>query len=276
MTSTLDTFLGQPAWPEELPQHISASQVVTFERCAELWRIRYIDRKKAPPKGFLILGSADHATIEENFRRKIDSHEDMSIPDVQGLFAETIDRLTDEAGEVDWERSSQSEAKDLGVKMVTVYREKVAPRVQPIQVEQKVEIPLDAPVPLIGYVDIETENVIVERKTSARKKSVPSQDQLIQSRLYQAAKLKPVHFQITTKTKEPAVYTPDEEPGLLVSPPDDQELRRILEYAETTIRAIQAYYYTFGPEGPWPGARGRRDSTCDFCGFRAHVCRWWS
>lgn len=258
-------------WP--LPfEHVSASMLGQYLRCPEQFRqYRFLGRRM-PPKGFLIWGTADHRALEVNWRQKIASHEDIPTSDVQEAFAEALDAEIREAGEVEWGADKPGDVKDAGVALVAAYHEKASPRVQPVQVEQKfsLEIP-GVPVPIIGYIDLETEGPIVERKTSARKTSTVPGNYRLQASIYQLARRRSVDFHYSVKTKTPQIVLPDEAPGLTV-PVSDAALLRAEDRVRRVVRSLVATFNEFGPDEPWPDAIFH--DPCSWCGFRP-VCPHW-
>lgn len=285
MTSLVDSFLSRtPAeeevpleWSDLLPDHVSFSQLGQFVRCDEQYRQRVILGHKEPPKGYLAWGSADSATAAFNFSQKVESHEDLPTAAVTEVFASELDRIVDEFGgesQVDWESSSAADVKDKGVALAAAYHKVAAPKVQPVAVEEKFQLVIPTlPVPLIGYLDAETEHTILERKTSARKWTVPEGNYQAQARIYQLAKRKPVHFHVSTKTQTPGIYTPAEEPGLEL-PFVKAELAMTERWVLSTVRAILATLREFGPDEPWPGVRAQNRSSCSWCGYKPS-CPWW-
>jgi hypothetical protein len=279
------------AWPEALPDHLSATQMGMAQKCWEQYRRRYVLGQKVPPGGALVWGIADHYAHEVNFTQKIESGVDIGEEDVKLAFAEGFDRAVDRNGgtsEIKWEDDKPGELKDAGVRLAATYHRQVSPRIQPTSVERKfsIEIP-NVPVPVIGYIDLEaerydetsepfavdpTERVAIERKTAKRKESQPKPDWRVQGRLYQYVADLPVEWHISAKTKTPAVYTPREEPGLVL-PREAPEAAATAALVATTARSIVAMYETFGPDEPWPGAL-THPWACSWCGYRSS-CRWW-
>lgn len=264
-------------WPAELNRHLSANALTTYHRCREQFRQRYLLGRKEPPKGYLLWGSADGITAEFNYRQKIASHTDLPVREIEERFSVAVDDLVDEAGgesQVEWERTSAADVKDRGVKLAAAYHTVAAPRVQPISVQEEIAVHVDGvPIPIIGYIDVTTEGEIIERKTAGRKWTTPAGNYLAQGRVYQLAKQLPLHFHVGTKTQTPGIYTPTEEPSLLLA-----WSAGVTSWAESWIRrtaqAIAFDYATFGPDQPWPDSMALRESPCSWCGFRP-VCPAW-
>ncbi len=285
MTSLLDEIFPATAardpypWTGrigELPSHLSATQMSMFQRCAEQYRRRYVLGEKERPRAALIWGGADHAAHEENFRQKITSGEDVPVDVVEDAFATAFDRKVDEAGglgEVEWGDEKPADLKDAGAALVAAYHRQVSPSVQPVSVERefKLELP-GVPIPVVGRMDIETELPAIERKTAKRAEKTVKPTWRIQGLLYQLVEKRPVVWHVSVKTKVPAIYTQLETPGLSMAV-SDATLGAAERLVGTTAQTIEAFYSTFGPEQPWPGAISH-DWACSWCAYKSR-CAWW-
>jgi hypothetical protein len=98
-------------------------------------------------------------------------------------------------------------------------------------------------------------------------------DWRIQGLLYQAVESKPVEWHVSVKAKNPAVYTPLELPALTL-PLNAVTVTATKSLVWTIARGMLAYWNTYGPDEPWPGAV-THPWACDFCGFRP-TCAWWA
>lgn len=270
--------LAEFVWPKELPPHLSWSQASTHETCPEQYRLSYIKRLKAPPKGYLVIGDADHQTVAQNMEQKIESHRDLPMSEMRERYAATLDEIVEKVnGEVEWEAfESKAKAQKAGIELVSAYHELAAPRVQPVTVERKIELEIPGvAVPLIGYVDIEEEAHGIERKTTGRKTTVPQSQWEGQGLLYAKAIGKPMHYHVSTRTKTPAVYTPVEEPGLTLER-DEATDALVTKWVRQKAYQILTDYMTYGPDEPWPVTRFRRQAACSWCGYRyAGKCVAW-
>lgn len=265
-------------WPKDLPQHLSWSQASTHETCPEQYRLSYVRLIKAPPKGYLVIGSADHKTVAQNMEQKIESHVDLPLNEMRERYVATLDEIVDEAnGEVEWETfENRNKAQKAGLELVSAYHEVASPRVQPVTVERKIELSVPGvSVPVIGYVDIEETGNGIERKTTGRKVSVPQSQWEGQGLLYAMAIGKPMHYHVSTRTKTAAVYTPVEEPGLHLAR-DAASDALVLGWLRQKALQIFTDYMTYGPDEPWPTTRFRRQTACSWCGYRfAGKCVAW-
>lgn len=269
--------LEAPTWPVELPQHLSATQLNMFDRCPEQFRNRYILKKRERPGAALIIGRADHAAAEHNYRQKITSGVDLPISEVEDAYADAYEAAIDEHGgdtEIAWGDENYTRAKDDGARLVRAYHEQVAPSVQPIAVEREIfhSIP-QVPVALKGFIDVETTVSVIERKTTKRAESKPKGQWRLQGMIYRAALRKPVEWQLSIRGKSARCITRVDAPELVLPWVDgcDQLANR---YVGRIIRQLHATYVMYGPDAPWPGAISH-DWGCSFCGYRPH-CAWWA
>lgn len=274
--SALDEILGPPlAWPTELGDYLSASRLNKFATCPESFRRRYVLGEMEPSNPNLVWGSADSYAAQVNYAQKIDSHEDLPVGDVKEAFAAGFDNAVNQAAEMDWEGEQRGEILDAGVKLAAAYHEQIAPLVQPIAVEERVELEVPGvPVPLIGFFDLAEAEHTIERKTSGRKAVVVQPQWRIQGLVYQLARHQPVHYHVGVKTKTPAVYTSHTEPGLVIAGPEAIAERVIVGLVDQLL----ATWDRFGPDDTWPG-NITHTWACDLCLHgpkRRSDCRWWS
>lgn len=71
--------------------HISASQLVTFARCPEQWRRRYIEGDIIPPGIAALRGSGVHKGAETAMRSKIETHANMRPAEVVDIAVAGFD-----------------------------------------------------------------------------------------------------------------------------------------------------------------------------------------
>lgn len=265
-------------WPLELGDYLSASRLTLFQRCPEQYRRRYLKNERERSNGNLVWGGADHYAHEQNFRQKIDSHEDLPVDDVKVAFAEGFDQRVEEGGgtdEIAWGDQRPGEIKDAGVLLAAAYHMQVSPSVQPIAVETRFEVQIPGvPVPVIGYIDVNEALRAIERKTAKAKTVNVKPGWRLQGLVYQYAKGLPVDYHVSVKTKTPAIYTADTEPGLRLVDTRAELTERLMG---NLAQHILTLYTTFGPDEPWPGAI-TDDWACSYCLFGPKQnadCAWW-
>lgn len=264
-------------WPPDL-DHVSASSLTMFARCPEQWRQRYCLGKISPPAAATIIGRADHHAIATNFEQKIESHDDLPVNEVLDVYLDTFDDQLEMSGgptEIDFgkkrltgedAKKAAGKAKDDGAAIVSTYSASVAPSVQPTGVELRfhVETP-ELPVRIDGYIDVETAEGLIERKTGRRSMSEPAPDWIIQARLYQLAKPRPLQWHLSVMKKEPEVV-------MLPQAHDERRSRTALGLAQQSIRTIGFFYSLYGPEQAWPGAL-THPWACGYCAYKPS-CPW--
>lgn len=269
-------------------RHFSATSLKMALTCPEQYRQRYILGKKERPGAGAIQGSADHAAHEYNFAQKIASGVDLPTTEVVDRYQHAWEfELETRGDQVDWRGQKPDEIRAHGEKMVTLYREEVAPRIQPVAVEWEFELPLETvPIPLYGKLDLLagdqgdlTPERIIERKTSARTEKKPKAAWKLQGELYQmvaAAELKvalPIEWHVVTKLKTPTVLTPLTPDTQLYRPFSGIAAENMRKLVEKQAWVLNAYYAKFGPDEPWPGEGIVHDWACSFCGFQK-ACVW--
>lgn len=235
-----------------------------FVACPEEFRRRYLLKEYDAFSVDRLIGELDHKVIACNFLWKMDLGQDMALENLLGVYHSTWDEAIVKQEPL-WGLVSPADTRDLGEMMVTAYREQVAPSVNPIAVEQKfVETIPGVPVPLLGYIDVETQERIIERKTDKTKPTKPKPGWRFQARIYQLAINKPVEFQITTKQKTPQIVTHFTNPEmLLLRDNPDQTVRQIVRIVESMNDCYQRY----GAKDPWPTNGVLHDWKCGYCTY---------
>jgi hypothetical protein len=244
-------------------EHLSASSLSMLMTCPEQFRLRRI--KKIPESRGLekFIGTVDHETWAVNFKRKIDSSRDMSRESLHNVYQLSWDNEILDEGEPDWKDQDPTATHEHGLLMVDTYAQQVAPTVVPIRVEERweQEIP-DVPIKVIGYVDIEEKDRIVERKTSKTKLSKPKPAWELQARLYNMAYQKPVEWQIITRQVTPQIVLADTEPALRLDHTDHDSTVLIVQQA---AEMLQNFWLKYGPDHPWPTQGILHPFMCGYC-----------
>lgn len=282
-----ETAALRAEWPEGLPPRFSASAMGMLIRCPEQYRQRYVLGLKRPPRSALIWGRADHAAISDHFQRQIDTGEGLSVVEVAERFVEHFDMEVEDNGgltEIPWfgstsggYQAASKEAgriKDAGAQLACIYREDVAPYVQPLAVEVEIEVvsPL-WPIPVVGYVDVEETHNLIERKTANRKNTTPNPDWQWQGRIYQLGKPgKALTWHQSVKNEK----NPERQSaGVLAAQEFDATMNMRTEMmVGQAMKAVEHYFSTYGPEAMWPGNGVVHPWACNFCGYRED-CPWW-
>jgi PD-(D/E)XK nuclease superfamily len=241
----------------------------------EQFRHRYILGEKRRPGQQLVMGGAFHSVAEANFSQKIESHEDLALDTLtqmltDDLWAKQIEEQQEYNGEIEWDDSKDACLRNT-VAMVGIYHGQVMPRVQPLAVEEKLDIDVGLPISLIGYTDVRTTNVILDMKTTKTARQSVKPDWQLQARIYGMAKSLPVDFHIVSPKK---VITPLEFPALSVIPTAQQQMSTLAMVQELGLRANR-YMLEYGPFEHWPMLGAIQEQynkvVCAYCGW-ANVC----
>lgn len=250
-------------------RHVSPSSLNRFIRCPENFRQRYVLGKQdvAGPKA--LQGTADSAAYADFYRASMgDLLIDLEI--IEDIYRDTIHNKADE---YDLEDETTDSLVDKGLPGVRAYYEVAKTMPRPVAVEEKVLIERPSlPVPILGYLDVEFPEIIIDRKGAANR--TPHPDWRLQLRVYSAARSKPAGVHLTSRTKVPAVYTPEDG--------DEYQESWSTAKAERTIRMcgqiigqIEMLLIAFGPDSTWPTLGLSHQWSCAKCPYRGS-CEAWS
>ena len=219
-------------------EHISASQINTYLRCPAQYFFRYVRGIKIPPSSALTRGKCVHAGVEHNYRQKIESRQDVSVNEVTEYVAAEFEALQDETQFEPDEVPGQ--VKDVTVTLAKTYHVELAPKIQPILVEQEILLPIEPyGILLKGYVDLVDDKLWVrDTKTSMRSPAAAEIDKSLQLSAYAYSLQKitgemprGVALDYVVATKEPKVVT-------LEGTRNQQQINRFVNTAARVGRAI--------------------------------------
>ena len=146
--------------------YISPSQVGTYTKCGEAFRRRYVEHEKIPPGISLLKGRAVHKGSEYNFKQKVESHVDLKAKDIVDYSVADFETTKEKEGLLlNREEESRGasivigDAKDSTKDLSGLYAREVAPKYQPVGVEEEVftELPSSSH-DLKGYIDLRTDD----------------------------------------------------------------------------------------------------------------------
>jgi hypothetical protein len=170
---------------------ITQSMINMFERCSEQFRRRYIEDEITPPGIAARIGTGLHKGAEVNHRAKLVTGQDEPLSVVQDAARDEYVRKVQEGvffsvDEVSTARKKVAEGVDTTVRLAKLYRESLAPTVQPKLVEQRIEIEVSGlAIPLAGTVDLVTvENNWHDIKSADKKWPDGRADKELQPTLY--------------------------------------------------------------------------------------------
>ncbi len=184
---------------------LSPSQINMFLRCQYQWYLRYVEGHKVPPKVEMLVGSAFHKSMEENFRQKIETKEDLPLQDVLDIydtaFNERLEEIEDKP-----EDKVLGGLKDSGYLITKEYMEKQAIKVHPLEVETHIETQITENIRLQGYADVITEDLtVIDLKTTKKKPNEIGFDYQLQLETYAIngdIRKAEIHYAIQTKTPQ--------------------------------------------------------------------------
>jgi hypothetical protein len=186
-----------------------------WNKCPKQFEFRYIQDIREPPNAAMYQGTTYHGALEENFKQKLTTREDLSTEAVRQIAAERWEnRWLNEPPQLK-EGEERGALKDQAIQLVTVYHEAVAPEVQPAQIEQRFQCEIDgAPYPLSGRVDlVDQDGIIVDHKTSSKKWSEYEASGNVQLNAYEYGRRTltgetdtlGVQVQVAVKKKDPEI-----------------------------------------------------------------------
>lgn len=174
----------------ETISHISPSMLGLFCRCQEAFHRRYLEGEIIPPGIAAITGTGMHKAAELNFTQKITSGEDLPLSDMQDAARDGYMEACQKGVFVPKDeeasfRTDLAKGLDRSVQLTKLFAERVAPTIQPVASEQKMQALHPAlPVPFLGILDVRSEHAIHDLKTSSRKWSAGKEDGQLQPPIY--------------------------------------------------------------------------------------------
>lgn len=171
-------------------EHISPSMLGLFCKCQEAFRRRYVEGEKVPPGIAAITGTGVHRAAEHNFTQKVFTGMDLPLDDLQdaardGYMAECQNGVFIPRDEAASAQKELAKGLDRSVQLTRLFAERIAPTIQPVASEQKLQaLHPELPVPILGILDIRSETEIFDLKTASRKWSAGKEDGQLQPPIY--------------------------------------------------------------------------------------------
>lgn len=257
------------------PDLLSASSVNTFLRCGRQWYYAYVAGIRIPPTVRLIRGIAVHKAVETNMAQKVASKTDVPLDVVMDAYDNSWTAEADGGLLIDEDaKESPGEAKDKGYELVQLHHEKVAPKIQPIWVEQPVQFTIND-IPFSGQIDLahEVPNLdpdpeaeamgleIINTKTTAR---TPSADSYLLNMTGYALASRQVTGQKEANTRLDyliATKVPKYLPISYGGPISDASIERFVNVVESVSGAISAGKFV-------PNGLIGSPPACSWCGYK--------
>lgn len=253
------------------PFVLSASSLNTFLRCGRQWMYAYAMGIKAPPSLRASRGIAVHSAVEVNMRQKMDTHVDLPKADVLDAFASSYDEVIADGYEARPDETAGS-VKDSGVQLTALYHDTVAPKIQPVMVEEPISFDISGQV-WTGQIDLAEDEPInlwgepemgLHLRDTKTSSSSPRPEQYalnmtgygIGAQVKTGRKIAKVSFDYLVATQRPK-YVPIEQ-----GPLTDEQIRSFAWLVEDVATQIK--------RGAFPANGINNPGVCDWCGYRAH------
>lgn len=231
--------------------HLSASAIAQLSTCPEQFRLRRIlkiPESRGPDK---FVGAVDHATLEDALRYKLREKQDYPLEWMPSVYDTAWDYEIQEEGEPEWYGQDKQEIHDTGLDMAVLYHDSVTHTINPVAIEERFEQEIPGvPVPVVGYADVVEHSRIIEKKTSKARVRSPKPQWILQGRIYQMSYDDlPVEWHLTTRNKNPGVFTPETDEGLRLEQSDRDSTALIIRQAWGYLADLWRRY---GPDHSWP------------------------
>jgi len=256
-----------------------------FASCPEQFRQRYLLRRPAVNFGDKFMGGVNHETVADVLRMK----QNEGVDFLQGMDEEAVrvmvrnlyrtawERKLEEDGEPDWKDDDPVEQYARGLMMALCYTQNAVPTVEPLAVEEKLEVLLPSvPRRIRGYVDVIEKDKIRERKTTRAKVTSPTPKWRFQGRVYQFMTGLPVEWDVLTRQVEPKLYMAEEHPDLRMEGSDNTNTVRLIKDIWWHMNDL---YQRRGTDETWPMDGFYDPWLCNYCAIGPKygaTCGAWS
>lgn len=172
--------------------YLSVTQIEMYLRCPMQYYYRYVNDLKLPPAVSLIEGSSHHESLALNNLTYYKTKENLELSIVQECFSDTFSDQSKIINKREWKLSGETKDSVIsrGKKIINNYMKKIAPKIKPNhKPEQKFEIKIGE-VPVLGFIDVESKNRILDYKIVKNMKSRKDVENDIQLTVYSKARNK--------------------------------------------------------------------------------------
>jgi hypothetical protein len=265
-------------------ERLSPTSLSLFASCPEQFRQRYLLRRPDVQFGDRFMGGVNHETVADVLRMKQqDGGDSLRTADedavrvvVRDFYRSAWERKLEEDGEPDWKEDDPVEQYARGLAMALRYVQDAVPSIQPLAVEEKIEVRIPG-VPLVrGYVDVIEQDKIRERKTTRAKVTSPSPKWRFQGRVYQFITGLPVEWDVLTRQVEPKLYMAEEHPDLRMEASNNANTVRLIKDLWWHMNDL---YQRRGTDETWPMYGFHDPWLCSYCAIGpkyGSTCPAWS
>jgi PD-(D/E)XK nuclease superfamily len=170
---------------------LTPSMLGMFLRCPHQFERRYLQGDIIPPGIAARRGSATHKAAQLNHEQKLHSQADLPLEDLQDASRDHYLSLIREEGvfipkdQLPDKDKLLAAGLDTAVRLTTLYRESLAPAIQPLLVEEKLIIDAGLNLPLRGTIDVlTTDHWLPDLKTADKSKCLRDADHSLQLTFY--------------------------------------------------------------------------------------------
>jgi CRISPR/Cas system-associated exonuclease Cas4 (RecB family) len=227
-------------------EYISVSQINQYLRCPAQYMYRYERGIILPPKTPLTKGKCVHKGIEVNFSQKMDTFDDLKLSDIQDVVSTEFEV---QKAETEWEDNDPGKVKDETISLSTLYHKEVAPTIQPLMIEEKVEVDFDG-IKLLGFIDVvDSEGYIRDTKTASKAPSPGEADKSLQLTAYSAAYRALNGFEETGVKLDYLIQNKTPKTVTLEAKRNQKDIDRFTSIMSSVARAIENQIYYPNPTG---------------------------
>jgi hypothetical protein len=170
---------------------ITQSMIGMFLRCPHQFERRYLRGEIIPPGIAARRGSATHKAAQLNHEQKLHSQADLPVGDLQDAARDHYITLIREEGvfipkdQLPDKDRLLAAGLDATVRLTKLYRESLAPAIQPLLVEEQLTCDAGLGLPLKGTIDVlTTDHWLPDLKTTDKSKGPKDADYSLQLTFY--------------------------------------------------------------------------------------------
>jgi len=234
------------------PEKFSVSKINMYLKCPASYYFRYVLGLKSPPRSYQVFGTAIHAGIAHNYRKKMESQQDLPLGEVKEFFAADWAFQKDQ---VLWEPDEKPDKMlDEGIKLLEIYQTDVAPKIQPALVEDLFELNFEnTPYSFRGIIDLvdKESGLIIDHKTGTKTPSPANVHKDIQLTAYALANRvrtgeveKGAAFDYLIRGRTPKIVR-------VMTTRTDSDIQRFLKTLAQVVAAIKAQLFYPNPSHPY-------------------------
>ncbi|MCM8804231.1 MAG: PD-(D/E)XK nuclease family protein [Candidatus Omnitrophica bacterium] len=138
-----------------------------YLRCPAQYYFRYVENLKMPPGLALTFGKSIDSGLNLNYNQKKETFKDLKVDLMIDAYEQTYD--TEIKNTLLTEDDDPKKTREQGIKLIKEYHKNISPTVQPLQVQEKIEVDFeDFDYKLLVVPDLITiEENIIDNKTSS-------------------------------------------------------------------------------------------------------------